>query len=246
MVAPSTIADQEEFAICGAFPDIDPADPDAVARISLSTRDTFLEKISRAVSEARTKAQALLLAVGTDATVYIDSQRGQVASGLSDEQLRILCGTSFRDDQTRQRVCNPGTLDKVIARDGINCEECDAFLWNLALWTYRGRIPAGTDLDQRVYLRYWPNLTRLMKVPNAMRVAALWSEKSLTLPFTAEALGVPQRHVFAFYSAAFRLGLAGPAKRQSDSLIALDSVRATRERGYLSRVMGRLLSKGET
>jgi hypothetical protein len=103
-------------------------------------------------------------------------------------------------------------------QDTFRQESGDALLWKLALWTYRGRLPANTHLADRVYLRRWPNLTRFLEIPHALRIAALWTEQSLSPIHVAEALRIPQRYVFAFYGAAYTIGLAGQAKRQADYL----------------------------
>lgn len=116
----------------------------------------------------------------------------------------------------------------------------EALLWKMALWTYRGRLPAGTSVRERVYLRRWPNLPRLLDVPDAMRISALLVGQPLALPRVAEALQIPQRHVFAFYGAAQAAGLANHAKREADNLVASVPPRKHVERSFINRVVGRL------
>lgn len=101
---------------------------------------------------------------------------------------------------------------------GWKPESVTATLWRMALWTYRGRLPQQTDVQSRMYLAQWPNFTRLLPLPNALRIAALWTEQPMPMTFTAEALRIPQRNVFAFYSAAYTIGLSGQARRSSDRL----------------------------
>lgn len=87
-------------------------------------------------------------------------------------------------------------------------EAIGPFLWKLALWASRGRLPAGTPTDAPVVLKRWPNLTRLLVPPHATRIAGLWMRGRHSLEFTAKTLVVPQRFVFAFYSACSALELS--------------------------------------
>lgn len=114
--------------------------------------------------------------------------------------------------------------------------------WELALLAARGRIPAGVPLDAPVRLHYWPNLTRLGLPPDAIRVAGLWSGRPTALLATARLLGIPQRHVFAFFSACHAIGAAScdplPAARP-----AVAETAAPRRRGQFNRLLGRLLGR---
>jgi hypothetical protein len=118
-------------------------------------------------------------------------------------------------------------------------QDMDAFLWKVALWTSRGRVPAGTQLSVPVFLRYWPNMSRLLLPPHALRIAALWAHQPHSLLQTTRALKLPQRYVFAFYSAANALDLAGPCRRSSDTLFE-PATTESKNRGVLARIMERL------
>jgi hypothetical protein len=90
------------------------------------------------------------------------------------------------------------------------------------------------DLKRPVYLKHWPNLTRVQRTPNAMRVAALWATRGAGLVETAELLKIPQRHVFAFYSAA----LAADLVTEDGSSVKRAQRRGARNRGLLTRLLG--------
>ena len=119
----------------------------------------------------------------------------------------------------------------------------EALEWDLALWASRGRLPCGTHLDHPIRLHCWPNLTRLAVPPEAMRIASLWSRGSISLRETVRVLGVPQRYVFAFYSACHALGLVEQISLPS----ALPGSRlapaqpAPPPRGLFKRLLGKLL-----
>lgn len=96
----------------------------------------------------------------------------------------------------------------------------DALLWKLAVWTARGRLPEGADPVARYYLRCWPNFTRLMVIPHAVRIAALGVREPMSLIFIADALEIAPADVFSFYYSAMAIGLAGLAQREDDYLLA--------------------------
>ncbi|MFM2346413.1 MAG: hypothetical protein RL654_1166 [Pseudomonadota bacterium] len=111
----------------------------------------------------------------------------------------------------------------------------DQVLWQTALETSAGRLPVGVDPAATVYLKSWPNLTRLHRTPHALRIAALWATRGASLLETAQSLKIAQRHVFAFYNAALALDLItddGGQIRRSQRGKAKDN------RGLLTRLFG--------
>ncbi|QEM99831.1 hypothetical protein EWH46_02930 [Sphaerotilus sulfidivorans] len=111
----------------------------------------------------------------------------------------------------------------------------DQVLWQAALETSAGRLPVGVDPAATVYLKSWPNLTRLHRTPHALRIAALWTTRGASLLETAQSLKIAQRHVFAFYNAALALDLItddGGQIRRSQRGKAKDN------RGLLTRLFG--------
>jgi hypothetical protein len=132
--------------------------------------------------------------------------------------------------------------------DGLTSRPLEALEWDVALWASRGRLPRGTHLDHPVRLRCWPNLTRLAVPPEAMRIAGLWSRGSISLRDTVRVLGIPQRYVFAFYSACQALGLVEQLALPSLALaarlapLAADPAQAAPPmRGLFKRLLGKLL-----
>ncbi len=233
------VPEQERFReICGEHPDIDPEDAQAVAEILLDDRDHLLRRLRN-----------ILLATSDSTPTRLLTLRGrhhlllygvsQIHSDLTDSALQALAADPISDEEIEiaPRPFSPG---EVPWNGAMISQRTDAFLWKLSLWTYRGRLPAGFDLTQRVYLRHWPNLTRLLEVPDAMRISALWLEHPMTLPFTARALQIPQRHVFAFYNAAHSIGLAGIVKRESDALMEQSIPHRSPQRGLFNRVLDHL------
>lgn len=121
------------------------------------------------------------------------------------------------------------------------CIPYQVFLWKLTMWAARGRLPNGTPLDVPVFLRWWPNLTRLDVSPSALAIAALWSREPHTLARTVQVLGVPQRCVFAFYSATKAVELCGLSSRAVDHMVVPQALPTkSKPQSFLGRVLDKL------
>ncbi len=119
----------------------------------------------------------------------------------------------------------------------------EALHWKLAIWTARGRVPEGTDLDQAVRLIHWPNFTRLMVLPAFMRIAAFWSKAPQSLFATASSLSLGQRYVFSFYSACCALNLACVERRHSP-VPSVAPAGSIRQRSIFGRILAHLTGAG--
>lgn len=188
---------------------------------------------------------AVQLTLG-DGHLLLHAPRGRIYSSFTDHQLQQLATVLLAPTQVR---IAPYEFDLPDASNSSPArlwawQTVEAFLWKLALWTYCGGLPWDTHLEKRVYLRHWPNLTRLHPVPDAMRIASLWNEQPMTLDYTAQALGIPRVHVFNFYSASHTIGLAGQARREADYLFQETANRPKAKHRFLSEVMKRLRSIG--
>ena len=117
---------------------------------------------------------------------------------------------------------------------GAGVQRLDETLWLAGLLTASGRLPIDTDPNRPIYLRHWPNLTRLSAIPHAVRIAALWSLRGASILETASTLGIAQRHVIAFYNGALALDLI----TEDGSHIRRAQRKAGRNRGLLTRLLG--------
>lgn len=217
--------------VCGNAPDGDLEDPLLAASRRYSGSTRLLDCVRGAIGTSRSDGRPVDIRLRETAIVTIHGDRGVAECSLSDDQLSALCGTTIGDALIDSGPAGTGT-----AAPGTPPVAIDALLWKLALWTYRGQIPAGTALDQRMYLSHWPNLTRLMPLPNATRIAALLVRHPMRLARVAEALAIPQRHVFAFFVAASTIGLMGVARREVDHLVEQTPPEPHSRRSLLERI----------
>ena len=120
--------------------------------------------------------------------------------------------------------------------------DLEAFVWVSSLLTARGRLGRGVDIEQKISLKYWPNLTRLEQFPHIMRIAALWNQRPASALDIAKALSIPQRYVFAFHTAANALNLF---EMDQNKLKSREKEMPKQEnRGFFSRLLKRLLGGG--
>ena len=158
-----------------------------------------------------------------------------------DKQLRAFAGVDINKISGGEITLTPAETSSASIGEGLEkFHSTDAFLWKLAVWTSKGRYPNVLDIYKPVYLKQWPNFTRLVVTPHALRIAALLMEGPRTLPDIADVLKIKPQYVFVFVSAAYALGLVGQAKRESDEIIQPTTIKKTGQQGLLSRIIGKL------
>jgi len=195
--------------------------------------------LSSAVKEVHdTNRPVLLRGLGRDIIVFVGGR--YVHTSMPTQQMRAICNISFEERYIdflfkRNHSFNSSSLrHKAIKSEHI--------LWNVTLWSSRGRLPFGTDIDRPFSLSSWPNLTRLTRTPHAFQLAALWYKQTISLRATAILLNVSPRYIYTFYSACLQQGLV-----QEDLYIEAYKEPSTVKpsRGILSRLMGFLRRKVE-
>ncbi len=142
--------------------------------------------------------------------VVVPGSPMKVISPVRDDYLRPLCSTTLFSE-TIETGPAPAA-----GPDDFDCD-CDALLWKVTLWAARGRLPRHTDPHGPVRLCQPPDFTRFAATPYAEDICRLWmQERSLSPAATAARLQIPQRYVFALYSAVHLLGLTeGPSVGES-------------------------------
>jgi hypothetical protein len=233
--AASIMSTATEQVFVGTAPDIDPLDPQQKTKIYYNPDHYLQGHLQQALNLAvRQNRNVTIKGPWPKLDLFIEPRRILVAA--NERHLRPYCTlpdtTLGVDLQLFDGEARPTdqTQDYPLA----------AFFWQLALWASRGRLPQGTSLTQPIYLRRWPNFTRLVVTPYALAIAALWAEQPRSLLDTAKDLQIPQRYVFAFYSAARSLQLAGETRRAVDTLLAPPEIVQTKERGLFGRLLDRI------
>lgn len=233
--------DEGKFnAYIGSVPGLDVNDPKQFPDAAYNPKDYFQGYIQSALMVAEAKKQVMRLNSGWKPLIFFPHNH-EIWLDADDKQLRAFAGVAMN------KISGPGmTLTPVessaasIQEDLEKFHDKDAFLWKLAVWTSKGRYPGALDINRPVFLKRWPNFTRLVVTPHALRISALLMASPRTLPEIAEVLNIKPQYVFVFTSAAYALGLIGQAKREADEIIQPSVIKKSEQQGLLSRIIGKL------
>ena len=195
---------EDEMDLCGALDDIPPARSGPLPdKIFFEPDDYLIGQMARAVKQS------------------ITTGRPQAVAGLPrlirvELKPTLVCLTAFRDNQLRPFSMTqlPHATARIVPAPSFHeaagtevASAAEDFLWNVAAWAARGRLPAGTNPYRAVRLTAWPNFTRAFLSPHALRIAALWVRGFASPVDIALRLAIPQRYVFSFFTAAHFAGL---------------------------------------
>jgi hypothetical protein len=232
-----TLSPQEEGRLCGTREDLTVAhlsdEPalryDPGAHLVTALREAYL--VSR-------KWQ-VPTRLDTDAGVItVDSVQNRVYLEFSEARLYQLCASSLdKRPKTRTLGLQEAAAIRAALEQGSKAQDlftcrADATLWRAGMETARGRLPQGVNPGKTIYLKHWPNMTRLLCTPHALRVTALWATRGGTLLETSTQLGVSLRHVLAIYNAALALDLI----TEDGGHIRRAQRKSHRNRGLLTRL----------
>jgi hypothetical protein len=224
----------------GTVPGLDVNDPKQFTAAGYNPKHYFQGYVQSALMVAEAKKQVMHLNSGWKPLIIFPHNH-EVWLDADDKQLKAFASVVMN------KISVPGiTLTPVDSTPSSTQEDLekfhskDAFLWKLAAWTSKGRYPDALDISRPVFLKHWPNFTRLVVTPHALRISALLMASPRTLPEIAEVLKIKPQYVFVFISAAYALGLIGQAKRKADEIIQPPAIKKSEQQGLLSRIIGKL------
>lgn len=198
--AATTMNRELEERNCGHAADADFSDGAAAARAIYDPPRYLQGALERAMSLARQTGKAHSIVGLPESMTVLPGHRLSIATTLKESVLRSTAVVALR----------PGSVTvapidgSVTAAPAVPAE---VMLWQIALWTARGRLRRGVAPDQPLQLTRWPNFTRQIETPHAMRIAALLVSAPHTPLDVARILGIPQRYVFSVVSATVATGL---------------------------------------
>jgi hypothetical protein len=227
-------------AFIGNVPGIDVNDPKQFAMASYNPKDYFQGYVKSAFKVSQANGQIRQLNSGWH-PVIIFPYNHEVWLDVDDKQLRAFAGLTLNNTLDMKMSITPLDPDSsALVRALEKFHNMDAFLWKLACWASKGRYPATLDINHPVYLKSWPNFTRLLVTPHALRISALLIQGPRTLTNVAEVLNIKPQYVFVFISAAYSLDLVNQVKREADELLQPPEIKPNKEKGLLSRIISKL------
>ena len=228
----------------GVAEGIDFSDIKQVLKASYSPRNYFLGYVQSAVNVAKSKAQILQLSSGWKPLIIFPKTH-EVWLDAEEKQLRAFAGISIRNDSGKGMELSP--VAQKTSSFNTKMErffDIDAFIWKLAVWTSKGRYPDSIDICKPVFLKSWPNFTRLIITPHALRITAFLIEGPKTLMEISEALNIKPQYVFVFISASNAVGLIGQVEEKAVKTAASSrKAKKPKLKGLFGRILGRLRGK---
>ncbi|MDD2759157.1 MAG: hypothetical protein PHH11_02565 [Methylomonas sp.] len=230
-------------AFLGTLSNIDFNNPEQLRNASFDPRVYFLGFVLSAYKVACHENRALQLNSIWKPLLIFPKTR-QIWLDADDKQLRAFAGV----EQTKSFASNIKlvAIDAETAKQGKavdKFQDMDVFVWKLTIWTSKGRYPVGLELDQPVYLKQWPNFTRLLLTPDALRLAALLLQEPRAPLDLIKVLNVKPQYVFALISACQSLGILAKSQRRVDQIVVPEPPKQqSKKKGLLSRILQKLLA----
>ncbi len=228
----------------GIIPGVDFNDREQVLAASYSPKNYFQGYVLSAFKVSKEKNRMLQLN-STWKPLLIFPHSHEVWLDADDKQLRAFASLEM-NKATGAKLTITAIDPTTSGVDGKleRFQDMDAFIWKLAVWTSKGRYPQAIDIHRPIFIKHWPNFTRSLITPHALRITALLINGPRTMLNLSEVLKVKPQYVFVFVSAAYALGLVGQAERRADELFVPPPVIPAKKesQGLLSKILGKLRS----
>lgn len=206
-VAKSGYADDEMvYRCCGNLADVDITRPDERRRIYFNTDGALLDWLPMAVKKAKLSNTPVEIAGLPRLFVYLPKEDEFFGDFGEDLLLQYaLSRFGFGELDLRERP-DLAVAKPPVTKDKHTCDDRDAMIWKVALWTARGRLNQGMDPDKIYKLKARPDFSRLIEIPHANEITELWHDHRLSALDVVRILNLPQRYVFAYMSGVYALG----------------------------------------
>ena len=187
----------------------------------------------------------------------------KVLLAVESEALQQLCMQTDAEWQTKAVPASAPTA-QLHDKAKLTLQSC---IWQLSIWTARGRLIEPITPDTVIRLKAWPNMTRLAYLPEAMRLSAFLVRTPVALNTLYKLLPVSLEDVLNYIAATYSIGaliveqqLTSPAAQQEKEMVLTrkapqaattkpasgtqttehEESDEDRPKGLLARLMGRL------
>ncbi len=235
--------DERSFSpFIGIIHELDVTDETQLINAAYNPKDYFQGYVLAAVKISKEKNRMLQLNSNWK-PLLIFPHSHEVWLDADDKQLRAFAALEMSKATGSKLTITPinpasteiaGKLDKFY--------DLDAFIWKLAVWTSKGRYPKMLDIHRPVFIKHWPNFTRSLVTPHALRITALLIKEPQTMLNIAQSLKIKPQYVFVFMSAAYALNLIGQIERKADEPVVAPSLEPQKPpaKGLLNKILGKL------
>lgn len=217
---------------CGSRADGNLQDTSWRKEITYSPEKSLLYAIGKALQLAREKNQAVALE-GLRTSVVVMPGGERIYVDLDSHLIRHICAMAMQQNP-KVKPLNISLMEcnKRYRETDRNMHNRNTVLWQVALWSSRGRLPKGITPNTPISLAFWPNFTRLTITPFAIAMASTWVQNTATAGDIAKQMDIPQRYVFAFVAAADAVGLL-----QKDAVEKSPSLTWQKPKGLLHSIL---------
>ncbi len=222
----------------GVLPDIDFSVEEQALSARYNPGDYYQGYVHSAISVTNDKGRVMQINCNWKPMIIFPKSH-EIWLDADEAMIRSFSGIKLNKDSGFS--LHPADLQKQQKKLDLNkFQSIEGFLWKLAIWTSKGRYPDKLDIEKPVYLSRWPNFTRLVITPHALRITALLIQQPQPLLHVAKVLNIKPQYVFVFISACMAIGIAGQAVRRSDHLIAAEKPEKTKKSGLFQKIMTKL------
>lgn len=229
-------------AFLGTLLDIDFNDPKQLMSASYNAKVHLLSYVLSAYKVACHHGSAQQLnSIWKPLLIFPDTR--QIWLDADDKQLRVFAGLEQNKLFASNISLVPIDADTVkVGKAKDKFQDMDTFIWKLSIWTSKGRFPASIDPNLPVLLKCWPNFTRLLLIPDAMRMASLLLGGAYSPLDVVRVLNVKPQYVFAFISACHSLGILSQNQRSAVSMPKPPSPppKASKKQNLFSKILNKL------
>ena len=193
----------------GTIFDIDFDNMKQALKANYEPKDYYQGYVQASLRLAKEKGRFLKLESGWKSLMILPHSN-EIWLDSNDKQLRAFANVmvnSMSGVKKRMAVKLIDPKVELMDIDLASFQDMDVFLWKLSLWTSKGRYPQVIDIERPVKLKQWPNFTRVVITPHAMRISAVLIKEPKTLSNLAKMLDIKFQYIFIFISAAHALGL---------------------------------------
>ncbi|MCG7983076.1 MAG: hypothetical protein JAY90_10035 [Candidatus Thiodiazotropha lotti] len=202
----------------------------------------FQQILKNAIELSRSHKKPVHLVFQDNKSITLLPKSNQCLNAINDSKLKPRCLLKLNSDQVKIVISDYSESQLMMSCD-TNPQPLDALLWKVSLWSSRGRLPLGTSEELNVGIRQWPNLTRMLAIPEFIRIAAVWSKNPISLTKTIELLRIETGYVYAFFSACHAVGLIQyHSSYQQQGKQAESAPNEVANTGLLRRILRRLQS----
>lgn len=186
---------------CGQQADVDLNDPNASTWVRFHPERTLIAPLKKA-REIAIEQQCYVELEAIQTSIVVLPGGDEIYIDIDNRIIRHLCAMPLQKvPQIHQFKYSQVEFQERYPEYRKNNHNSEEVLWKMALWTSHGRLPAEFNIEQKMHLQSWPNLTRLQRTPHAIQIVAMLNQQAVSVRELLERLPIAQRYIFAVISA---------------------------------------------